>query len=195
VRCYRLRNDDARSEGPYTHTIQVAHRRPLNHPTRVPAWPAGELGVVVGASRRRILLGRADRAPRIFSGIIRPQYAHRRRAPDGRDLARPTPTAEEIAAQRAEREAERREWREESISSWLDNADDRYVAALAKFSEAVAGGWAPQNYWDSTPTWPRRRPSTRSPRRSSTGSRAQPRPGRGAHMSGDSLEAATRASG
>ncbi len=29
-----------------------------------------------------------------------------------------------------------------------DNADDRYAAALAKFSEAVAGGWAPQNYWD-----------------------------------------------
>ena len=36
----------------------------------------------------------------------------------------------------------------ESISSWLDNADERYADALAKFGEAVAGGWAPPNYWD-----------------------------------------------
>ncbi len=63
-------------------------------------------------------------------------------------ILRPTPTEEEVAARKAELEAERRAWREESISSWLDNADDRYAAALAKFSEAVADGWAPQNYWD-----------------------------------------------
>ena len=60
-------------------------------------------------------------------------------------IMRPTPTDEEVAARKAEREAQQRE---ESISGWLDNADARYAAALAKFSEAVSGGWAPQNYWD-----------------------------------------------
>jgi hypothetical protein len=60
-------------------------------------------------------------------------------------ILRPTPTEEEIAAKKAEREAQQRQWREESISSWLDNADDRYADAVAKFSEAVTGGWAPQN--------------------------------------------------
>jgi hypothetical protein len=63
-------------------------------------------------------------------------------------ILRPMPTEEEVAAQEAEREAQQREWREESISGWLDNADDRYAGAVAKFSEAVAGGLAPQNYWD-----------------------------------------------
>ena len=63
-------------------------------------------------------------------------------------ILRPTPTEEEVAAQKAEREAQQRAWREESISGWLDNADDRYAGAVAKFSEAVAGGRAPQNYWD-----------------------------------------------
>ena len=59
-------------------------------------------------------------------------------------ILRPTPTEEEVAANKAEREAQQRAWREESISSWLDNAGGRYVGALAKFSEAVAAGWAPQ---------------------------------------------------
>jgi hypothetical protein len=63
-------------------------------------------------------------------------------------ILRPTPTEEEVAAQKAEREAQQREWREEAISSWLANTDDRYAGAVGKFSEAVAGGWAPQNYWD-----------------------------------------------
>jgi hypothetical protein len=63
-------------------------------------------------------------------------------------ILRPTATEEEVAAQKAEREAQQREWREESIRSWLENSDDRYAGAVAKFSEAVAGGWAPQNYWD-----------------------------------------------
>jgi DNA invertase Pin-like site-specific DNA recombinase len=63
-------------------------------------------------------------------------------------ILRPTPTEEEVAAQKAEREAQQRAWRDEAISGWLDNADDRYAGAVTKFSEAVAGGWAPQNYWD-----------------------------------------------
>ncbi len=91
-------------------------------------------------------------------------------------IMRPTPTDEEVAAKKAEREAERRTWREESISSWLDNADDRYAAALAKFSEPWPVAGLRRTTGTSTPTWPRRRPSTRSPRTSNTGSRAQPRP-------------------
>jgi hypothetical protein len=63
-------------------------------------------------------------------------------------ILRPRPTEEEVAARKAEREAQQRQWREEAITSWLDNADDRYAGAVAKFGEAVAGGWAPQNYWD-----------------------------------------------
>lgn len=42
-------------------------------------------------------------------------------------ILRPTPTEEEVAAQKAEREAQQREWREEAISGWLANADDRYA--------------------------------------------------------------------
>ena len=64
-------------------------------------------------------------------------------------ILRPTPTDEEVAAQKAERKAQQRAWREESISNWLDNADDRYAGALAKFSEAVAGGRAPHSHWDA----------------------------------------------
>ena len=63
-------------------------------------------------------------------------------------ILRPRPTEEEVAARKAEREAQQRQWREEAITSWLDNADDRYAGAVAKFGEAVAGGWAPQIYWD-----------------------------------------------
>ena len=64
-------------------------------------------------------------------------------------ILRPTPTEEEVAAKKAEREAERRAWREESISSWLENADARYADALAKFVESVRSGWAPHNHWDA----------------------------------------------
>jgi hypothetical protein len=42
-------------------------------------------------------------------------------------ILRPTPTDEEVAAQKAEREAQQRQWRDEAISGWLDNADDRYA--------------------------------------------------------------------
>jgi hypothetical protein len=64
-------------------------------------------------------------------------------------ILRPTPTDEEVAAQKAAREAEQREWREEAISSWLANTDARYADALIKFDDAVRHGWAPQAYWDA----------------------------------------------
>ena len=47
----------------------------------------------------------------------------------------------------AEREAERRAWRVESISSWLENADARYADALAKFVKGVTSAWALRNHW------------------------------------------------
>ena len=56
--CYRLRNHDSRSDGPYTHTdTQVSHCRPMYHLTGVPEVPrvppvaAGDLG---GCRRFRV---------------------------------------------------------------------------------------------------------------------------------------------